>query len=111
MRFRLVLMASTWLIATAAMAQTAPTTSSQSDSWAARPAVASSAGFRSDSAVAATPARSHFKFKDRQRTGPVDQPPPSATDKAAVMGTDRAWQNGRPPVDCAQTPMDATCRH
>ncbi|MFC5435785.1 hypothetical protein ACFPME_04405 [Rhodanobacter umsongensis] len=111
MRFRLALMASTWLIAAAATAQVAPATSSQNDSWAARPAVASSAGFRGHSAVEATPARSHFKFKDRQRPGPADQPPPSATDKAAVMGTDRAWQNGRPPVDCAQAPMDATCRH
>jgi hypothetical protein len=111
MHFRRVLMASTWLLATAAMAQTPPAASGQSDSWAARPASASSAGFRGHAAVAATPASSPFKFKDRQRTGPADQPPPGANDKAAVMGTDRAWQNGRPPVNCAQTPMDATCRH
>lgn len=111
MRFRLVLIASTWLTAAAAMAQTPPPTSSQSDSWAVHPATASSTSFRGHSPLEATPARSHFKFKDRPRTGPMDQPPPSATDKAAVMGTDRAWQNGRPPVDCAQAPMDATCRH
>jgi hypothetical protein len=110
MHFRRVLMASTWLLATAAMAQTPPAASGQSDSWAARPASASSAGFRGH-AAAATPASSPFKFKDRQRTGPADEPPPGANDKAAVMGTDRAWQNGRPPVNCAQTPMDATCRH
>jgi hypothetical protein len=110
MHFRRVLVASTWLLATAAMAQTPPAASGQSDSWAARPASASSAGFRGH-AAAATPASSPFKFKDRQRTGPADEPPPGANDKAAVMGTDRAWQNGRPPVNCAQTPMDATCRH
>jgi hypothetical protein len=111
MRFRYVLMASTWLLAAAAMAQTSPVLSSQSDSWATHPAAASSTAFRGRATVDATPSHSPFKFKDRQRTGPADQPPPSATDKAAVMGTDRAWQNGRPPVDCAQTPMDATCRH
>jgi hypothetical protein len=111
MRFRHVLMASTWLLATAALAQTQPAPSSQSDSWATHPAAASSTTFRSHATVEATPSHSPFKFKERQRTGPADQPPPSATDKAAVMGTDRAWQNGRPPVDCAQTPMDATCRH
>jgi hypothetical protein len=38
-----------------------------------------------------------------------NQSPPSANDEAAVMGKDRAWQNGRPPVDCAQTPMDSAC--
>ncbi len=111
MRFRHVLMASTWLLAGAALAQTAPVTSSQSDSWPAHPAAASSATFRGHATVEATPSHSPFKFKERQRTGPADQPPPGATDKAAVMGTDRAWQNGRPPVNCAQTPMDATCRH
>jgi hypothetical protein len=111
MHFRRVLLASTWLLATAAMAQTSPASSSQSDSWAMHPATASSTGFRSHAAVAARPARSPFKFKDRQPAGPAEQPPPGANDKAAVMGTDRAWQNGRPPVDCAQSPMDATCRH
>jgi hypothetical protein len=111
MRFRCVLMASTWLLATAAMAQTSPAASGQSDSWATHPATASSTTFRGHAAVDAAPTHSPFKFRERQRTGPADQPPPSATDKAAVMGTDRAWQNGRPPVNCAQTPMDATCRH
>jgi hypothetical protein len=111
MHIRRILVASTWLLAAAAMAQTPPAASSQSDSWAAPPASAGSAGFHGRAAVAATPASSPFKFKDRQWTGPADQPPPGANDKAAVMGTDRAWQNGRPPVNCAQTPMDATCRH
>jgi hypothetical protein len=111
MRFRQLLMASTWLLATAALAQTVPATSSQSDRWTAHPATAGSTTFRDHATLEPKPSHSPFKFKERQRTGPADQPPPSATDKAAVMGIDRAWQNGRPPVDCAQTPMDATCRH
>lgn len=111
MRSRYVLMASAWLLATAAMAQTTPASSGQSDSWSARPATASSVTFGDHAAAQAKSSHSPFKFKDRRPTGPADQPPPGANDKAAVMGTDRAWQNGRPPVNCAQTPMDPTCRH
>lgn len=29
---------------------------------------------------------------------------------AAVMGTGRAWFDGRPPLDCAQTPLHAKCQ-
>lgn len=107
MRYRSLLMASTWLLATAAMAQTSPPT--QSDSWTMPPAPASSASYRGHSPTEPAPTASHFKFKDRNQGGPLNQPPPGANDKAAVMGTDRAWQNGRPPVDCAQTPMDKAC--
>ncbi len=109
MRYRFVLSASTWLIAAMAMAQTAPTPlSSQSDSWTAHPAVASSSVYRSHPSTE-VPAGGHFKFRDRRQDGPANQPPPSANDKAAVLGKDRAWQNGRPPVDCASTPMDPAC--
>jgi hypothetical protein len=111
MRYRLVLTASTWLVAAVAMAQTAPTTSSnQSDSWTVHPA-ASSSSYRSQPSTQAT-GKSHFKFKDRRLddpSNPLNQPPPGANDKAAVMGKDRTWQNGRPPVDCASAPMDPAC--
>lgn len=112
MRYRLVLTASAWLSAAMAMAQTAPTTlASQSDSWTARPATASSSAYRSHPSTEA-PAKTHFKFRDRRQddpSNPLNQPPPSANDKAAVMGKDRPWQNGRPPVDCASAPMDPAC--
>lgn len=112
MRYRLALIASISLMAAMAMAQTSPPApSNQSDSWKAHPAVAGSSSYRSQSSAEA-PARSHFKFRERGQGGalnPLNQPPPSANDKAAVMGKDRAWQNGRPPVDCAQTPMDSAC--
>lgn len=112
MRYRLVLTASTWLMAAVAMAQTSPPAqSNQSDSWAAHPAAASSSSYRSHPSTEST-GKSHFKFKDRRLddpSNPLNQPPPSANDKAAVMGKDRAWQNGRPPVDCASAPMDPAC--
>ncbi|WP_426700687.1 hypothetical protein ACPPVV_15090 [Rhodanobacter sp. Col0626] len=107
MPYRSLLIASTWLLASAAMAQTSPAV--QSDSWAKHPAPASSAGYRVHSSTEASPTTSHFKFKDRNQSGPLSQPPPGANDKAAVMGNDRAWQNGRAPLDCAQTPMDSGC--
>jgi hypothetical protein len=106
MQYRSLLMASTWLLAATAMAQTSP--AAQSDSWS-KPASASSSSYRDHSSTEASSTTSHFKFKDRNQRGPLEQPPPGANDKASVMGTDRAWQNGRPPVDCAQTPQDRTC--
>lgn len=53
-------------------------------------------------------APSPFRFDNgRRRTrGTL---PPSPMDEAAVMGTGRAWSDGRPPLDCARTPMDARC--
>lgn len=79
MRYRRALIASTWPIAAVAMA---------------------------------APAQSHFTLKDRRQdtpANPLNQPPPSANDMAAVMGEDRPWQNGRPPVDRASAPMDPAC--
>jgi len=114
MRYRFLVFATAWLFATLAMAQTSTLASSgQSDSLASRPAAASSTSYRSHAPTVTAADRVHFKFKDRQQDqqGPLSQPPPSAMDKAAVMGTDRPWQDGRPPVDCMQTPMDPTCRH
>jgi hypothetical protein len=101
------------LFAAAVAAQTVPPASSgASDSWTAHPAAAASASdFRDHASREAPPTREHFKFKRREPSGPMSQPPPSANDKAAVMGTDRPWQSGRPPVDCAQSPMDPTCHH
>lgn len=53
---------------------------------------------------------SPFKFKDQKHhSGVADRPPPSANDKAAVMGTQRPWQNGRAPVDCRTSPHAAGC--
>lgn len=55
-----------------------------------------------------TRASSPFRF-DTDRRGPRGTLPPSPMDQAAVMGSGRAWSDGRPPLDCARTPMDARC--
>ena len=93
------------LLAFAATAQTAP------DQWARVAPAASAAAQPHDYAVHATKAKpSPFKFKEPRKAWEKEPPPPRANDQNAVMGTQRPWQNGRPPVDCAQTPHDPACR-
>ena len=92
------------LLAFAAVAQTAP------DQWA-RVAPAASAAATHDYSVHAGKAKpSPFKFKEPRKTWEKEPPPPRANDQSAVMGTGRAWQDGKPPVSCAQTPQDPACR-
>lgn len=113
MRYRILALFSTCLIASVVAAQSAPAPAGQSsDSWA-KPATASSSVSYRDGTVLASkpnPSRSPFTFKNTERFYPVDQPPPSAMDKASVPGTDRPWQNGQPPVDCAGAPHSSECR-
>jgi hypothetical protein len=97
-------------LASVAMAQSVPPApSNASDSWATHPAGASTSYGNGHATMDPKQDKQHFKFKDRNDQGPVSAPPPGANDKAAVMGQDRAWQDGRPPVDCAQTPQDSKC--
>ena len=103
-----------YLMAFAATAQTTtPAASQQDDSWN-RPAAARSAAATHDRALhgndAAVAKPSPFKFKSERKAWEKEPPPPRANDQNAVMGTPRPWQNGRPPVSCAQTPMDPACR-
>jgi hypothetical protein len=110
MRYGLCAMVSMMLFASAAMSQSVPPAPSQaSDSWTSRPAESSTSYVNGHSAMDAPKTKDHFKFKDRSYTGPASEPPPGANDKASVMGKDRAWQSGRPPLDCAQTPQDPKC--
>lgn len=109
MRHRMVVFLSVCVMATAAAAQNVPPASDKSDSWA-KPAPASSAvTYRSDALSKPDSSSSPLKFKSETGSRPIDQPPPGAMDKAAVMGTDRPWQNGKPPVDCAMKPHSAGC--
>ena len=50
-----------------------------------------------------------FEFDDHRPRGPVGQPPPRPNDRNVVLGLGLPWTDGRPPLDCAQTPMDAKC--
>jgi hypothetical protein len=100
------------LLAFSAVAQTAmPAASQQDDSWT-RPTAPSSVAATHDRASVgddATAKPSPFKFKSERKTWEKEPPPPSSNDQNAVMGTARPWQNGQPPVSCAQTPHDPAC--
>jgi hypothetical protein len=110
---RILWMVPVLFLAAAATAQTVPATTVKSDSWAPAPAAATSASDTSAAhrgiALPEAGGKGRFKFKDSHRDGPMGEPPPAASDKAAVMGQERPWQDGRPPVSCAATPQDPSC--
>lgn len=105
------------LSAGVAQAQSVPTAPpAASDSWS-RPAASASAAqaygddhahpLRTDEGSSSG---SHFKFKDRKSYEPARNAALEASGKAGVgMGT-QMDRNGRPAVNCAQTPMDPSCR-
>jgi hypothetical protein len=104
----IVVACSVLLFASTVIAQSVPSTP-PSDSWSTHPASSSTTFSRDSQSSRQSQNKSHFKFKDRNDLGPINQAPPGANDKAAVMGTDRQWQDGRPPVDCGATPHDPSC--
>lgn len=110
---RLVVLPSCLLAFAVAAQTTVPSASRLNDRWAppapaASVAAAHGQALPGDDAAAAKP--SPFKFKSARKTWEPEPPPPRANDKAAVMGTQRAWVGGKPPVSCAQTPQDPACR-
>ncbi|MEO8778583.1 MAG: hypothetical protein ABI389_07910 [Rhodanobacter sp.] len=113
MSFRVSLIFCAMLLAGTAAAQIGmPSQTAQNDRWEAVPAAASSSSYPAERLLpsAAGTANSPFHFKQTAQRGPAHNPPPQANDKAAVMGQQRPWQNGRPPVDCALEPRDPACR-
>jgi hypothetical protein len=52
----------------------------------------------------------HFRFDAGKRSDLLQRPPPRPMDQAVVMGKQRPWLAGKPPVNCAFTPMDPLCR-
>ncbi len=52
---------------------------------------------------------SPFRFSDGREGDAWNKAPPRPMDRDAVLGTERAWLGGRPPLDCAMTPLDARC--
>jgi hypothetical protein len=113
MRYRSIMFLLLWLFAAAALAQSpvdASATPAQSDQWNLPAAPSPSVDYRrSATSRASASTESPFRFGDSHPGGPADQAPPSAMDRAAVLGTDRPWAGGRPPVDCALTPHAPTC--
>ena len=112
MNFRGTLIVCAMLLAGAVAAQTAaPSQTTQTDRWDTTPAAASSSAYQANQSLPGSADTSHspFHFKQPVKQGPAYTPSPQANDKAAVMGKQRPWQNGRPPVDCAVTPRDPAC--
>lgn len=107
MRHRQMICLLVWLLAGTAAAQTPGTTH---DDWTLQPAASSSSDFRTDSlSVPGDPNSSPFRFSDGRDGGALNKAPPRPMDRDAVLGNERAWLGGRPPLDCAMTPLDARC--
>ena len=113
MCFRASLILCAMLLAGTAAAQAVtPSQTGHNDRREAVPAVASSSSYPAERSLPGTAgtANSPFRFKQTARRGPAYKQPPQASDKAAVMGQQRPWQNGQPPVNCALEPRDPACR-
>lgn len=106
---RILLVIPLLMLATAVLGQT--TSSMKSDSWPAAAASSTTAPeVRTLASPKAVEGKSHFTFKQGSSSSWMGKPAPTANDKEVVMGQQRPWQDGRPPVDCAITPHDASCR-
>ncbi|MEO7066256.1 MAG: hypothetical protein ABI114_05080 [Rhodanobacter sp.] len=121
MMLRALLLPCVMLVASVAIAQTAapiqppahaaaPSQTPSTDQWQATPAVTSSSDYSAQAALSGDDKQSPFQFKQPVKKGPAYALPPQANDKATVMGKQRPWQNGRPPVDCRYEPRDPVCR-
>ncbi len=96
------------LLATAVQAAPPPPVITVPGLWALAPNAQGSSDYHVGWRWRETRTPSPFRF-DTGRRGTRGSLPPSPMDQAAVMGTGRAWSDGRPPLDCARTPMDARC--
>ncbi|MEO7068608.1 MAG: hypothetical protein ABI114_16985 [Rhodanobacter sp.] len=111
MMFRALLIPCAMLVASVTIAQTAPATQTPTnDQWQAAPVAASSSDYSAHAALPGDAKKSPFQFKQPVKKGPAYALPPKPNDKATVMGKQRPWQNGRPPVDCKDEPRDPVCR-
>lgn len=98
MRRQITLLVPCFILA-AAQAQSVPPAARTSDRWnPSAPTTASSAH------------APHFKFKQPHGyTRPPSNAAQEQSGKASVMNTGAIDRNGRPTVDCPQTPMDPAC--
>lgn len=112
MRYRRIVLVSAWLVFGVAAAQADETTTPATSTSAAAPlppAPANPLHRQLDTSRRETVSRSPFRFVDPDEGSVLNQSPPRPSDRAAVLGTERAWVGGRPPLDCAAMPRDAEC--
>lgn len=113
MSFRIVM--STGLLLLAGGLAQAQSAAPASDAWS-RPAPAASAaspahpGYGQPPGSGESQRQVHFKFKERSSTPPRPNAALEASGKAGVGGGSTLDRNGRPTVNCMQTPMDPACR-
>jgi hypothetical protein len=109
MRRRITLLASCLVLA-AAQAQSVPPAPQPSDSWS-RPAPAASVDYRTGAAPASAddPHTTHFKFKERGMHPLLPGNAAQERSGKAPVGIGTVDSNGRPAVNCPQTPMDPAC--
>ncbi|MEO9078117.1 MAG: hypothetical protein ABI268_02285 [Rhodanobacter sp.] len=115
MMFRALLMACAMLTSSITAAQTAPpiqtappAQSVSKNHWNAVPATSGSSNDQAETALPGGDSHGPFHFDQPDKSGPAYALPPQANDKATVMGKQRPWQNGRPPLDCKGKP-DPAC--
>lgn len=107
MRYRSILWVSAWLLGGAALAQAPP---GSDDIWGKpEPAANATAFLPVAPSLPGATGRSPFRFTDGREGSVLNLPPPQPSDRDAVLGTGRPWMGGRPPLDCAITPLDAKC--
>jgi len=111
MRYLRIALVSTWLAAASMSVQAGEPVpaSSASAAQALPPAPANPLREQVEAQRARNQPRSPFRFVDADEGSVLRQSPPRPSDRAAVLGTERAWIGGRPPLDCAATPRDASC--
>jgi hypothetical protein len=97
------------LLLGALVAQAAVTRPTIAQKWAVPVTEVPVIDYRIGSPGVDAPPPSPFEFDDHRPRGPVGQPPPRPNDRNVVLGLGLPWTDGRPPLDCAQTPMDAKC--
>ena len=97
------------LLLGALVAQAALTQPTIAQKWTIPATESPAIDYRVGSPRLDAPPPSPFEFDDHRPRGPVGQPPPRPNDRNVVLGLGLPWTDGRPPLDCAQTPMDAKC--
>lgn len=110
MRYRLAVLLSASLLAMAATAQTSPKPPSADHLRLTLPPAVVHVPTDSAGKGAGVAPAVHFIFDTGHRNSLSHQPPPRPMDQAVVMGKQRPWLGGKPPVSCAFTPMDPLCR-
>ncbi|TAL83817.1 MAG: hypothetical protein EPN74_13380 [Rhodanobacter sp.] len=110
MRYRLVVLLPAFWLAAVATAQTVPAPPAADHLRLTLPPGMTQHPTDKITAESGATRAIHFRFDAGKRNRLLQRPPPRPMDRAVVMGGQRPWLGGKPPVNCAFTPMDPLCR-